>query len=33
MVLVPIESPCDFLLTNNTNLYHISHRLRVIAVY
>ena len=32
-ILVPIESSCNFLLVNNTNLHPISHCFRVIADY
>ena len=33
LILVPIESPCNFLLAINTNLHPISHRFQLIADY
>jgi len=33
LILVPVESPCNFLLVNSTNSHPILHRLQVIADY
>jgi len=32
-ILVPIESPCDFLLVINRNLHPVLHRFQVMADY